>query len=127
MPDNAIDHERCADLLREAIRRVDGRWKLPILANLYKSGKLRFSELERAIPEASQKMLTQHLRDLEEDGIVHRTVYPQVPPKVEYQLSAKGMALETVFSSLQEWDRKPVLPQASPDPGEEIPSAAKAN
>jgi DNA-binding HxlR family transcriptional regulator len=93
----------CAERLRTAISRIDGRWKLPILANLHRGGSLRFSELERAIPNVSQKMLTQHLRELEEDGVVLRTVHPQVPPKVEYRLTDKGLGLEPVFSALMAW------------------------
>lgn len=64
---------------------------------------MRFSDLERAIPQASQKMLTQHLRELEQDGIVARTVYPQVPPRVEYRLTEQGRRLRPVFLSLLDW------------------------
>jgi DNA-binding HxlR family transcriptional regulator len=64
---------------------------------------MRFSDLERAIPQASQKMLTQHLRELERDGIVTRTVYPEVPPRVEYRLTDQGRGLRPVFLSLLDW------------------------
>jgi DNA-binding HxlR family transcriptional regulator len=97
-------HESCENRLREAIRQINARWKLPILANLHAAGSLRFSELERSIPDASQKMLTQHLRELEDDGIVSRKVYPQIPPKVEYRLTEKGLALGPVFASLERWN-----------------------
>ena len=63
----------------------------------------RFSDLERAIPAVSQKMLAQQLRGLERDGIVRRTVYPQVPPKVEYRLTEVGQALRPALHALLEW------------------------
>ena len=63
----------------------------------------RFSELERAIPNVSQKMLIQQLRCLERDGIVQRTIHPQVPPKVEYQLTNLGEALRPTFRALIDW------------------------
>ena len=64
---------------------------------------MRFSELERAIPAVSQKMLIQQLRDLEKDGIVRRTVHPQVPPKVEYALTPFGQALCPALDALLKW------------------------
>src|SRR3979490_1589146 len=67
-----------------ALRLLEGRWKLVILFHLFGGKVLRFSDLERAIPDISQKMLAQQLRQLEADGIVRRIVYPQVPPKVGY-------------------------------------------
>ncbi len=93
----------CASRLEEVLRCIDGRWKMPILAHLSGEETMRFSDLERAIPQASQKMLTQHLRELERDGIVTRTVYPQVPPRVEYRLTDQGKALRPVFLSLLDW------------------------
>jgi DNA-binding HxlR family transcriptional regulator len=68
-----------------------------------RGGYYEFSDLERAIPQASQKMLTQHLRELERDGIVTRTVYPEVPPRVEYRLTDQGRGLRPVFLSLLDW------------------------
>ena len=64
---------------------------------------MRFSELERAIPNVSQKMLIQQLRCLERDGIVQRTIHPQVPPKVEYQLTEIGEALRPTLRALLDW------------------------
>lgn len=100
----ATVNDGCAERMRAAIRQIDARWKLPILASLHENGSLRFSGLERAIPHASQKMLVQHLRELEDDGIVSRKVYAQIPPKVEYRLTARGLALAPVFASLEQWD-----------------------
>ncbi len=71
----------------KALRMLEGRWKLLILFQLFDKGIRRFSELERAIPAVTQKMLAQQLRQLEQDGIVSRKVYPEIPPKVEYSLT----------------------------------------
>ena len=87
---------------------LEGRWKLVILFHLFGGKILRFSELERAIPGISQKMLIQQLRQLEEDGIVVRTIYPQVPPKVEYSLTERGMSLKRLLQLRLEPDLFPV-------------------
>lgn len=83
---------------------LDGRWKLVILFHLFDGRVLRFSELERSIPGISQKMLAQQLRQLESDGIVHRTVHDQVPPKVEYALTPWGQSLCPALDALLCWD-----------------------
>ena len=85
---------------------LEGRWKMVIIFHLFDRGILRFSELERAIPGVSQKMLIQQLRDLEENGIVSRRVYPQVPPKVEYELTEWGQAMCPALDALLEWAAK---------------------
>jgi DNA-binding HxlR family transcriptional regulator len=82
---------------------LEGRWKLVIIFHLFVQPVMRFSELERAIPSASQKMLIQQLRGLERDGIVRRTVHPQVPPKVEYELTKFGQALCPALQALLKW------------------------
>nr|WP_179488991.1 helix-turn-helix domain-containing protein [Granulicella arctica] len=92
----------------EAFELLEGRWKLVIIHNLFgrdggKPPVMRFSELERAIPTVSQKMLIQQLRCLERDGIVQRTIHPQVPPKVEYQLTCLGEALRPTLRALLDW------------------------
>jgi DNA-binding HxlR family transcriptional regulator len=89
--------------VERAFRMLEGRWKMVILFHLFANRVLRFSELERAIPKVSQKMLIQQLRELERDGIVERKVYPQVPPKVEYRLSEWGRALCPALDALLEW------------------------
>jgi DNA-binding HxlR family transcriptional regulator len=86
-----------------ALHLIEGRWKMIIIFQMFARGILRFSELERAIPAVSQKMLIQQLRELERDGIVFRTVYPQVPPKVEYGLTEWGAALCPALDALLEW------------------------
>jgi DNA-binding HxlR family transcriptional regulator len=87
----------------EALKILEGRWKLVILFHLFGGNVLRFSELERAIPAVSQKMLIQQLRQMETDGIVRRIVHPQVPPKVEYGLTAWGQALCPALDALLTW------------------------
>jgi DNA-binding HxlR family transcriptional regulator len=81
---------------------IGGRWKVPIVWHLF-GGTLRFSELRRALPEITQKMLTQQLRELEADGVVHRKVYPEVPPKVEYSLTERGASLKPVVEAMCRW------------------------
>jgi DNA-binding HxlR family transcriptional regulator len=83
---------------------IGGRWKVPILWHLFK-GMLRFSELRRGLEGITQKMLTQQLRELESDGIVNRKVYPQVPPKVEYSLTAEGQTLKPVVEAMCKWGK----------------------
>src|SRR3954452_23848443 len=85
-----VTPEMAAGGIESAFRILEGRWKMVIVFHLFDRGVLRFSELERAIPGVSQKVLINQLRALEQDGIVERQVYPQVPPKVEYKLSPWG-------------------------------------
>ena len=101
-----------------ALTLLDGRWKLLILFHLFDGKVQRYSDLERLIPAISQKMRAQQLRRLEADGIVERTVYPQVPPKVEYRLSAWGQALCPALDALLSWaEQKPGKPvDASAEP-----------
>jgi DNA-binding HxlR family transcriptional regulator len=89
--------------VEQAKKLFEGRWKLEILFHLFGGRVMRFSDLERAIPAISQKMLTQQLRKLESDGLVCRTIYQQVPPKVEYALTEWGQALCPSLDSLLTW------------------------
>jgi DNA-binding HxlR family transcriptional regulator len=82
---------------------LDGRWKLLILFHLFGGKRLRFSDLERAISGVSQKMLAQQLRQLERDGVVGRTVHPEVPPRVEYHLTDWGQSLCPALDKLLTW------------------------
>src|SRR5580693_2777015 len=89
--------------VEDALRILEGRWKLIILFHLFGGKILRFSELERAIPAVSQKMLIQQLRQMENDGMVRRIVHHQVPPKVEYGLTDWGQALCPALDALLKW------------------------
>jgi DNA-binding HxlR family transcriptional regulator len=92
-----------ASEMEKALACLEGRWKMIIISRLCASSILRLSELEKAIPTISQKMLIQQLRGLERDGIVRRTTHPQVPPRVDYGLTGSGEALKPVFKSLLAW------------------------
>lgn len=107
-----------------ALELVGGKWKLVILYNLFEDTK-RFGELKRMMPHITQRMLTRQLRELEEDGLVHREVYPQVPPKVEYSLTEIGKSLKPIVRQIDawgEWYRQ----QAGATEGEESPTGARA-
>lgn len=81
---------------------IGGKWKILILSQLAK-GPIRFSELQRSIPDITQGMLTTQLRSLEKDKLINRKVYPEVPPKVEYSLTTIGEAFLPVLDSIKEW------------------------
>jgi DNA-binding HxlR family transcriptional regulator len=98
-----VTPDMAASGVEDAFRILEGRWKMVIIFHLFSRGTLRFSELEKAIPAVSQKMLIQQLRELERDGVVGRTVYPQVPPKVEYELTEWGKAMCPALDALLEW------------------------
>lgn len=85
---------------------IGGKWKVVILFHLSHDGTHRFAELRRKIPGVSERMLTQQLRELEDDGIVHREVYPEVPPKVEYSLTEYGKTLRPITTVMCEWGQK---------------------
>jgi len=85
-----------------ALSVIGGKWK-PVILWVIRHDKKRFSEMKRQIPPITQKMLTQNLRELEADGIVERTVYPVVPPKVEYQLTPYGQSLRPVLDAIAGW------------------------
>ena len=88
----------------EALRVLEGKWKIVIIVQLFAAkAPLRFSELERRVEGVNQKMLIQQLKELEKDGIVTRTVYPAVPPRVEYALSKMGIALGPSLEALVDW------------------------
>ncbi|MFL8675724.1 winged helix-turn-helix transcriptional regulator [Clostridioides sp. GD02377] len=84
------------------LQMIGDKWKFLILRELIR-GKKRFGELSKSIDNISQKMLSQNLKSMEEDGLVHREVYEQFPPKVEYSLTELGMTLRPILVSLFEW------------------------
>ena len=95
--------ETAAQGVQNVIKVLEGRWKLVILFQLFGGQVRRFSDLERAIPGVSQKMLIQQLRQLESDGVVGRIVHHQVPPKVEYHLTEWGQSLCPALDALLLW------------------------
>lgn len=96
----------CAGTAKSALRVLEGKWKLVIINELMagKGSPLRFSELERAVAGVTQKVLIQQLKELQADGIVLRTLYPQVPPKVEYSLTPLGLKLRPAMEALIAWE-----------------------
>ena len=96
-----------------ALAVIGGRWKVLILYRLFQGTK-RFSELERGVTGITQKVLTQQLRQLERDGIVQRTIYPQVPPRVEYRLTSRGESLKPVVDAMCQWGLSQGAGMASP-------------
>ena len=85
------------------LARIGDKWSMLVLYTLKQGSVLRFSELRRRIPDISQKMLTSTLRTLEEDGYVTRRVYPEVPPRVEYELTARGRSFLPCIDNLISW------------------------
>ena len=101
-----VTPEMAATGMEGALQMLEGRWKTIILFHLFERGTLRFSEMEKAIPAVSQKMLIQQLRELERDGIVARKVYPQVPPRVEYSFTKYGATLRPLMELMCDWGRR---------------------
>ncbi len=83
---------------------IGGKWKLLIIHHLLEGTK-RFNELQKAIPAVTQRMLTSKLRELERDGIVHRKVYAEVPPKVEYSMTEFGRTVEPMLWVMHDWGK----------------------
>lgn len=92
--------DRCP--IKTTLEMIGGKYKVLILWHL-SNGKLRFSELNKAISNATPKMLTQQLRELELDNLIHREVYPVIPPKVEYSLTETGLSLIPVLVAMRDW------------------------
>lgn len=102
-----IEPELCR--VDDALGILVGKWKPIILLHLLKNGTQRFSELKRRMPRITQKMLTNQLRDLENEDIIQRVVYPQVPPKVEYSITEYGRSLEPILQAMHDWGTKHTL------------------
>jgi len=87
------------------ISQIGGKYKAIILYHLLEDGVLRYSQIQKYIQKATPKMLSQQLRELEADGLIHREVYPVVPPKTEYSLTERGKTLAPVINQICDWGR----------------------
>ena len=92
--------------IRNVLSRIGDKWSILVIFTLEQVPVMRFGELHRMIPDISQKMLTVTLRTLEEDGLVSRKAYAEVPPRVEYSLSPRGMSLLPHLNSLIQWAKE---------------------
>lgn len=97
-----------------ALGIIVGKWKPTILLHLLVEDTLRFNALKRKIPDITQRMLTKQLRELEEEGLVSRTVYPVVPPKVEYTITPYGKKLEPILHAMHEWGKAHIERKSQP-------------
>lgn len=86
-----------------SLELISGKWKPRLLWKLHQSEMLRFGEFKRQLPDITPKMLTQQLRELEQDGLIVRTVYAEVPPRVEYRLSPLGATLRPILDAIAAW------------------------
>lgn len=100
--------------VEDALGIIVGKWKPVILLYLLQEGTKRFSELKRNMPGITQKMLTKQLRELEEEKIIQRVIYPQVPPKVEYSMTEYGRSLEPILEAMHEWGAKHTARKLNP-------------
>lgn len=91
--------------IERAVSILDGKWTLLILRELF-GGTRRFGELRAVLKDVSPKTLTDRLRALEEQGVVTRTVYPEIPPRVEYRLTKKGREAKPVIEALRDWGER---------------------
>lgn len=96
--------------IRNILARLGDKWSLLVLYTLSQTERMRFGDLRRAVPDISQKMLTTTLRTLEEDGFVTRTIYLEVPPRVEYSLTARAFSLLPHIQSLVAWAKENMEP-----------------
>ena len=104
MPRARHDRYDCSPgcAVEAALRFIDGKWKGVVLWHLLE-GTLRFNQIRRLLPGVTQRMLTNQLRELEQDGLVARRIYAQIPPKVEYSLTERGRTLAPVLLALKGW------------------------
>jgi DNA-binding HxlR family transcriptional regulator len=106
------DHARCP--AEATLQLISGKWKVLILWLLLNRPRLRFSELRRAIPACTAKMLTQQLREMERDGLLTRTIYAEIPPRVEYSLTRFGRSLRPVVDAMCRWGGACSAPRSRP-------------
>ncbi|MFI3322812.1 MAG: helix-turn-helix domain-containing protein [Rikenellaceae bacterium] len=89
--------------IRDVLSRVGDKWSMLVMMTIYRGETMRFKEINREIPDLSEKVLTSTLRALESDGYLSRKIYPQVPPKVEYKLTDMGKSLVPLLQNLVDW------------------------
>ena len=99
----AADPEACA--VEQALASISGKWKLRIYDMIRKEQPIRYCLINNLLTDISEKTLTAQLREMEQDGIITRIVYPEIPPRVEYQLTDLGCSLQTVFDALNNWGK----------------------
>ncbi|HUR07572.1 MAG TPA: helix-turn-helix domain-containing protein [Nonomuraea sp.] len=92
-----------ADFIRQVLERIGDKWTLMVIASLQGGGVMRYKDLQSSIPGISQRMLSRTLSQLHHDGLVTRTAYAEVPPRVEYALTALGASLNDIVASLIDW------------------------
>jgi DNA-binding HxlR family transcriptional regulator len=109
--DKHCDPAHCP--IEVALEVIGGMWKVIVVRELL-TGTKRYGELHRGLKDATHKMLTQQLRQLEADGVLDRKVYPQVPPKVEYSLTPLGRALGPLLDSMSDWGVRVLAKRAAP-------------
>jgi len=102
-PDGATSNPELDQIVLEVIAKVADKWTMCVLEVLAQHGVLRFTRVGELVGNISQRMLTKTLRQMEQDGFVTRTVHPEVPPRVEYQLTELGYSLGAAFCSVWEW------------------------
>lgn len=103
MSNSPINPEKATCPAQETLQMITGRWKVLILRELF-AGMKRFNQLQKSLTGITQKVLTQQLRELEADGIIHREVYAEVPPRVEYSLTALGETLKPIIMEMHHWN-----------------------
>lgn len=101
MDPNLMNVDECP--VKYTLSVIGGKWKPIIVYHLSTAGVMRYGEIRKSMPTITHKMLSTQLKELEADGLVLRTEYPQVPPKVEYQLKEKGLSLMPVFTAMGAW------------------------
>jgi len=125
MPGMGLKPQLCARFHR-AVELIGGRWTGAVI-QLLMTGRMRFAELRDAIPDISDRMLSERLRELEIEGIVDRIVVPETPVRVEYALTEKGRALEQAMTSLGKWAERWVTEPGSPQPPVAVKKRAVAH
>jgi len=102
--DRCCTCENCCASIEKTLAILNGKWSFLILWNIY-DGTKRFSQLQKLLLGISPKTLSLRLHELEKNGVITKTIYPEIPPRVEYSMTEKGNKLKDVFAALIEWDK----------------------